>query len=235
MDEADWLSVWDVEPGPLITLSTLAAHRLQVVLVEVGPEEWPRWASGQVSPPPAPKAGEDVAADGAFRPPGPFARPRALPRTRRPRTSSIGGTRRSTSPRFGFPVPGRRSAPADLAPGPESDPLARPRRTRQPGCRVLRAAEARFVCLHVLPRLRSLGAGRGGREAGAELPAAARRTRPRSSIRIQTRPRRRSERCLRPGRTGATSPGRSTRKSAATGARRNEGRKALRSTRVEQG
>jgi hypothetical protein len=44
MDEADWLTVWEVEPGPLITLSALAAHRLKVVLVEEGPEETPRWA-----------------------------------------------------------------------------------------------------------------------------------------------------------------------------------------------
>jgi hypothetical protein len=57
MDEADWISVWDVDQGPLITLSTLAAHRLQVVLVEVGPEDGdPRWMpAGQRAPKP-PKA-----------------------------------------------------------------------------------------------------------------------------------------------------------------------------------
>ena len=61
MDEANWVSVWDVEPGPLITLSTLAAHRLKVVLVEAGPEEWPRWGRVGEPIPPSPKAGEDIA------------------------------------------------------------------------------------------------------------------------------------------------------------------------------
>ena len=56
MDEANWVSVWDVEPGPLITLSTLAAHRLKVVLVEVGPEETPRWMRNGRSAPGPPKA-----------------------------------------------------------------------------------------------------------------------------------------------------------------------------------
>jgi len=63
MDEAEWVSVWDVEPGPLITLSTLAAHRLKVVLVEVGPEETPRWMhTGQKAPRP-PKASNVAASE----------------------------------------------------------------------------------------------------------------------------------------------------------------------------
>ena len=63
MDDADWLSVWDVEPGPLITLSTLAAHRLKVVLVEVGPEELPRWVPAGQSIPQPPKASNVAASE----------------------------------------------------------------------------------------------------------------------------------------------------------------------------
>jgi hypothetical protein len=56
MDAANWLSVWDVEPGPVVTLSALAAHRLKVVLVEVGPGETPRWAPANEPIPSVPKA-----------------------------------------------------------------------------------------------------------------------------------------------------------------------------------
>jgi hypothetical protein len=53
MDIAGWISVWDTEPRLLITLSTLAAHRYQVVLVELGPDEVPRWSlPGQPDPVP---------------------------------------------------------------------------------------------------------------------------------------------------------------------------------------
>ncbi len=56
MDEGGWVSVWDVTPDPLITLSTLAAHRLEVVLVEVGPDEVPRWAPAGDPAPALPRA-----------------------------------------------------------------------------------------------------------------------------------------------------------------------------------
>src|SRR5437868_4537458 len=52
MDEAGWINVWEAEPGPLILLSALAAERLHVHLVEVGPNETPRWArAGDPLPP----------------------------------------------------------------------------------------------------------------------------------------------------------------------------------------
>jgi hypothetical protein len=56
MDIAGWISVWDIEPRPLITLSTLAAHHYRVILVELGPDEVPRWSlRGEPAPVP-PKA-----------------------------------------------------------------------------------------------------------------------------------------------------------------------------------
>src|SRR4051794_39418630 len=56
MDVAGWLSVWDGDAGPVVTLTALAAERLRVVLVEVGPDETPRWASAGDPPPPRPRA-----------------------------------------------------------------------------------------------------------------------------------------------------------------------------------
>lgn len=52
LDVAGWLSVWEGESGPLVTLSALAAQRLSVRLVEVGLSETPRWARiGDPDPP----------------------------------------------------------------------------------------------------------------------------------------------------------------------------------------
>jgi hypothetical protein len=60
MDVAGWISVWVLEPEPLITLSTLAAYHYQVVLVELGPEEFPRWSlAGE--PDPIPPRAKNVA------------------------------------------------------------------------------------------------------------------------------------------------------------------------------
>jgi hypothetical protein len=56
MDEAGWIAVWDGQAVPLITLSPLAAERLHVVLIEVGPDQTPRWALAGESQPPAPRA-----------------------------------------------------------------------------------------------------------------------------------------------------------------------------------
>ena len=67
MDEAGWISVWDAEPVPFVILSALAAERLHVHLVEVGPNETPRWSRIGDPLPPRPKArnvtrGEQAAA-----------------------------------------------------------------------------------------------------------------------------------------------------------------------------
>ncbi len=52
LDLAGWLTVWESESGPLVTLSPLAAQRLDVRLVEVGPSATPRWArAGEPDPP----------------------------------------------------------------------------------------------------------------------------------------------------------------------------------------
>jgi len=52
LDVAGWLDVWEDQNGPSITLSPLAAERLSVRIVEVGPGETPRWAgSGDPDPP----------------------------------------------------------------------------------------------------------------------------------------------------------------------------------------
>jgi hypothetical protein len=60
MDVAGWVSVWVVEPEPLITLSTLAAYHYQVVLVELGPKDLPRW-SLPGEPDPIPPRAKNVA------------------------------------------------------------------------------------------------------------------------------------------------------------------------------
>lgn len=52
LDETGWIAVWEVEEGPLVTLSALAAERLQVRIVEVGLGQKPRWALlGEPDPP----------------------------------------------------------------------------------------------------------------------------------------------------------------------------------------
>ncbi|MBV8229259.1 MAG: hypothetical protein JO329_04660 [Planctomycetaceae bacterium] len=56
LDVSGWLEVWDCESGPLVTLSSLAAERLQVHLVEVGVDESPRWAPVGDPLPSPPKA-----------------------------------------------------------------------------------------------------------------------------------------------------------------------------------
>jgi hypothetical protein len=56
MDEAGWIAVWDGEVGPIVTLTPLAAERLQVVLIERGPDETPRWARAGDPVPSPPKA-----------------------------------------------------------------------------------------------------------------------------------------------------------------------------------
>ena len=52
LELAGWLVVRDAEPGPLVTLSPLAAARLRIRLVEVGQGETPRWASDDERDPP---------------------------------------------------------------------------------------------------------------------------------------------------------------------------------------
>jgi hypothetical protein len=56
LDIAGWVDVWECDPGPLVTLSALAAERLHVHLVEVGSDEIPRWARTGDPTPPHPKA-----------------------------------------------------------------------------------------------------------------------------------------------------------------------------------
>jgi hypothetical protein len=53
LDVAGWIVVWDTPDGPVITLSALAAERLELHLVEVGLTETPRWARAG-TPDPAP-------------------------------------------------------------------------------------------------------------------------------------------------------------------------------------
>lgn len=66
LDEIGWLEVWDCEDGPLITLSPIAAARLCVRIVEVGPGETPRWAgSGDPDPPPRRAKGVFLSVRGA--------------------------------------------------------------------------------------------------------------------------------------------------------------------------
>jgi hypothetical protein len=56
MDLEGWIDVWDGDAGPIVTLTPLAAERLQVVLVEYGPDETPRWARAGEPVPPPPRA-----------------------------------------------------------------------------------------------------------------------------------------------------------------------------------
>ena len=44
LDVAGWVSVWETDAGPVVTLSALAAARLGARLVEVGLDATPRWA-----------------------------------------------------------------------------------------------------------------------------------------------------------------------------------------------
>ncbi len=44
LDSSGWIAVWETEDGPLVTLSALAAERLEVRIVEVGFGQKPRWA-----------------------------------------------------------------------------------------------------------------------------------------------------------------------------------------------
>ena len=56
LDVAGWLAVWEVEGGPVVTLSPLGAGRLGVRLVEVGAAEVARWAKAGDPEPPRPRA-----------------------------------------------------------------------------------------------------------------------------------------------------------------------------------
>jgi hypothetical protein len=57
LDLDGWLDVWEPDDsGPAVTLSTLAASTLHARLVEVGPDETPRWALAGESDPPRRKA-----------------------------------------------------------------------------------------------------------------------------------------------------------------------------------
>ena len=159
MDEADWLSVWDVEPGPLITLSALAAHRLEVVLVEVGPEETPRWLAANQPTPPSPKASNVAASEHYAR------QDKMLDPELSPEDAAENFERRLAyhGREINLPLPtlllGQNLTPW---PGPGEFTAAEicPRVRRRPAS-----------SLRLLPRLRSLGAGRGAREALADVSA----------------------------------------------------------------
>ena len=111
LDVAGWLEVWEAESGPLVTLSALAAERLGVRLVEVGPGETPRWA----------RAGDPD-------PPRPAAKNVCLTRAGR-----VAGVRRSTRPRRPTSPPSGASAPQALArPSGRRPRRARPRREDPP-------------------------------------------------------------------------------------------------------
>jgi hypothetical protein len=56
LDVAGWLEVWEVDGGPRVTLSPLAAKRLSARLVEVGADGRTRWARAGEPEPPAPCA-----------------------------------------------------------------------------------------------------------------------------------------------------------------------------------
>ena len=56
LDDGGWLSAWERPDGVVVTLSVAAASRLEVRLVESGPEETPRWAWRAEPEPPAPRA-----------------------------------------------------------------------------------------------------------------------------------------------------------------------------------
>ena len=163
MDEADWLSVWDVEPGPLITLSALAAHRLKVVLVEAGPEELPRWAAAN-EPFPTPPRSPEVALWKCT--PARSTLPTRDPSSFRLEDCDHREARASRSDASlqveDLPLP-------SLLLGQSLTPWPGPRGIRTRGglsgvCRPPASPQ------RVLPRLRSLGDGRGARGPGAALP-----------------------------------------------------------------
>ncbi len=56
MDAGGWLSAWEREFDVVVTLSVAAASALRLRLVEVGPDEVPRWARSGDPEPPSPKA-----------------------------------------------------------------------------------------------------------------------------------------------------------------------------------
>lgn len=56
LDADGWLSAWDREPGPVVTLSVEAASRLGFRLIELGRDEVPRWARMGDPEPPRPRA-----------------------------------------------------------------------------------------------------------------------------------------------------------------------------------
>lgn len=51
LDLAGWVQVWDLEEGPAVTLSPLAAARLLLRLVEGGLDQHPRWSRVGEAPP----------------------------------------------------------------------------------------------------------------------------------------------------------------------------------------
>ncbi len=65
LDAAGWLDVWDDPRGLVVTLSPLAAERLCVRIVEVGPAETPRWAGSGDPDPPALRSRSVCASDRA--------------------------------------------------------------------------------------------------------------------------------------------------------------------------
>ncbi len=56
MDADGWLSAWEREFDVVVTLSVAAASLLRLRLVEVGPDEVPRWARPGDPEPPSPRA-----------------------------------------------------------------------------------------------------------------------------------------------------------------------------------
>jgi hypothetical protein len=56
LDDEGWLSAWERPEGVVVTLSVAAASRLEVRLVETGPEQTPRWAWRAEPEPPEPRA-----------------------------------------------------------------------------------------------------------------------------------------------------------------------------------
>lgn len=134
LDVAGWLSVWETDSGPLVTLSALAALRLGVRLVEVGEAGTPRWArAGDPEPaPPRPKhvclseraASLEFVADPALPPDLAAERgERAEARARADHQAPARETRPEEAPRptvlVGLsltPWPGPRSAPETVCP-----------------------------------------------------------------------------------------------------------------------
>jgi len=56
LDAGGWLAAWEREVDVVVTLSVAAASSLGFRLVEVGPDEVPRWARAEDREPPRPKA-----------------------------------------------------------------------------------------------------------------------------------------------------------------------------------